>query len=70
MHTEGIQRIMHVIKSGLRPLCLKDLDARGNDIPDAYHAALALEWDCVWVTTDKGFKRFKHLKSRHPFELE
>jgi len=50
--------------------CLKDLDALGNDIPDAYHAALALEWDCVWVTTDKGFKRFKDLKSRHPFELE
>ena len=49
--------------------CLEDIDARGNDIPDAYHAALALEWDCVWVTTNKGFKRFKELKCKHPFEL-
>ena len=42
---------------------------KGNDIPDAYHAALAMEWGCVSITTDKGFKRFKGLKSKHPFDL-
>ena len=40
--------------------------ARGNFIPDAYHAALAIESGCEWVTTDKGFKRFKGLKTLHP----
>ena len=40
--------------------------AKGNDIPDAYHAALAMEWNFEWVTSDKGFKRFKGLKVRHP----
>jgi len=24
------------------------INARGNDIPDAYHAALATEWGCEW----------------------
>lgn len=46
--------------------CAQSISARGNDIPDAYHAALALEWDCDWVTTDKGFRRFKGLRVRHP----
>ncbi len=49
--------------------CIEQIDAKGNDIPDAYHAALAMEWNCIWVTTDKGFKRFKGLKVRHPLVL-
>lgn len=49
--------------------CIEQIDAKGNSIPDAYHAALAMEWNCVWVTTDKGFKRFKGLKVRHPLAL-
>jgi len=49
--------------------CLEQINATGNDIPDAYHAALAMEWGCEWVTTDKGFKRFKGLKVRHPLTL-
>ncbi len=49
--------------------CIEQIDAKGNDIPDAYHAALAMEWNCIWVTTDKGFKRFKGLKVRHPLAL-
>ena len=49
--------------------CIEQIDAKGNDIADAYHAALAMEWNCVWVTTDKGFKRFKGLKVRHPLTL-
>lgn len=46
--------------------CARSISARGNEIPDAYHAALALEWDCDWLTTDKGFRRFKGLRVRHP----
>ena len=49
--------------------CIEQIDAKGNAIPDAYHAALAMEWNCEWVTTDKGFKRFKGLKVRHPLAL-
>ena len=48
--------------------CAQSVSAQGNDIPDAYHAALALEWDCDWVTTDKGFRRFKGLRVRHPLK--
>jgi toxin-antitoxin system PIN domain toxin len=46
--------------------CAQSISAQGNDIPDAYHAALAMEWDADWVTTDKGFRRFKGLRVRHP----
>ena len=42
--------------------------AKGNLIPDAYHAALAIESNCQWVTTDKGFKRFKGLETQHPLK--
>ncbi len=49
--------------------CLKQTHASGNDIPAAYHAALAMEWNCEWVSADKGFKRFKGLKTRDPLKL-
>lgn len=29
--------------------------ATGNRIPDAFHAALAIEHGCQWVTLDRGF---------------
>jgi toxin-antitoxin system PIN domain toxin len=48
--------------------CMKAISAQGNDVPDAYLAALALEWDCDWVTTDRGFRRFKGLRVRHPLK--
>lgn len=48
--------------------CVRSTAARGNEVPDAYHAALAMEWDCEWVTTDKGFHRFKGLRVRHPLK--
>jgi len=48
--------------------CAQQISAQGNDIPDAYHAALAMEWDCDWITTDKGFRRFKGLRARHPLK--
>ena len=46
--------------------CVQQISAQGNDIPDTYHAALAMEWDCTWVTTDKGFGCFKGLRTLHP----
>jgi uncharacterized protein len=48
-------------------LCRKS-GARGNMVPDAYHAALAMELGCEWVTMDRGFARFPRLKWRHPLE--
>lgn len=32
--------------------------ARGNVVPDAYLAALAVEHGATWITTDRGFARF------------
>jgi len=40
--------------------------ARGNLVPDAYLAALAVESGCEWITTDRDFARFKSLRWRHP----
>ena len=44
------------------------VSARGNFISDAYHAALAIESGCEWITTDRGFARFKGLRWRHPLD--
>jgi len=40
--------------------------ARGNLVPDAYLAALAIEAGCEWITTDRDFARFPGLRWRHP----
>ena len=48
-------------------LC-KRADARGNLVPDAYHAALALETGCEWITLDRGFGRYPGLRWRHPLD--
>ena len=40
--------------------------ASGNAIPDAYLAALAIESGSEWITTDRGFARYPHLRWRHP----
>jgi uncharacterized protein len=42
--------------------------ARGNAVPDAFLAALAIEHGCVWVTADRGFARYPGLRVRHPLE--
>lgn len=42
--------------------------ARGNLVPDAYHAALAIEAGADWITTDRDFARFPGLRWRHPLE--
>jgi hypothetical protein len=39
---------------------------RGNLVPDAYLAALAIESGAEWITTDGDFRRFPGLKVRHP----
>jgi hypothetical protein len=46
----------------------RDSGARGNLIPDAYLAALAIEHGCEWITTDRDYARFKGLRWRHPFD--
>ncbi len=48
-------------------LC-KAAGARGNLIPDAFLAALAIESGSEWVTTDRDFSRFPGLNWRHPLE--
>ena len=48
-------------------LC-REAGAKGNLIPDAYHAALAIESGSEWVTTDRDFSRFPGLRWRHPLE--
>lgn len=40
--------------------------AQGNLIPDAYLAAMAIEADAEWITTDRDFKIFPGLRWRHP----
>ena len=46
-------------------LC-KQARAKGNLVPDAYHAALAIETGSEWITTDQDFSRFAGLKCSLP----
>ncbi len=39
---------------------------RGNLVPDAYLAALAIESGCEWITTDRDYARFEGLRWRLP----
>ena len=48
-----------------RALCI-DAGVKGNLVPDAYLAALAIEAGCEWISTDRDFSRFKGLRWRHP----
>jgi len=43
-------------------------DAIGNLIPDAYHAALAMEFGYEWISLDRGFSRYAGLRWRHPLD--
>ena len=40
--------------------------AKGNLVPDAWLAAMAIERGCEWITTDGDFARFPGLRWRHP----
>lgn len=44
-------------------LC-KDAEVRGNLVPDAWFAALAIESGCEWITLDRDYARFPELKWR------
>jgi toxin-antitoxin system PIN domain toxin len=46
-------------------LC-QTMGARGNLVPDAFLAALAIEHGATWVTTDRGFARFPGLRWQTP----
>ncbi len=48
-----------------RRLCL-EAEARGNLVPDAYLAALAIESGSELITTDRDFSRFPGLKWQPP----
>ena len=50
-----------------RRLCLS-IGAKGNLVPDAYLAALAMESGCEWITTDRDYARFPGLRWRHPLQ--
>jgi toxin-antitoxin system PIN domain toxin len=50
-----------------RDLCDR-VEARGNLIPDAYLAAIAIEHGAEWLTTDRDFTRFPGLRTRHPLD--
>lgn len=50
-------------------ICRK-AEARGNLVPDAYLAALAIESGCEWITTDRDYSRFPGLRWRHPLREE
>lgn len=43
-----------------------DADARGNLVPDAWFAALAIESACEWITLDRDYARFSQLRWRLP----
>ncbi len=48
-------------------LC-READARGNLVPDAWLAALAIESGSEFVTTDRDYTRFPGLRWRHPLD--
>lgn len=41
---------------------------RGNEVPDTYLAALALENGATWVSADRAFARFEGLRLLNPFD--
>ena len=49
----------------LERLCLA-AGVKGNLVPDAYLAALAIESGSELITTDRDFSRFPGLRWRHP----
>lgn len=46
-------------------LC-REAGAKGNLVPDAFLAAIAIEHGCEWITTDRDFARFEGLRWSHP----
>lgn len=50
-----------------RSLC-EQAEVRGNLVPDAWLAAVAIESGSEWITTDRDFARFSGLRMRHPLD--
>ena len=50
-----------------RRLC-REAGVKGNLVPDAYLAALAIESGSEWITADRDYSRFSGLRWRHPFD--
>lgn len=48
-------------------LC-QEVDASGNLVMDAWLAALAIEHNCVLISTDGDFARFSGLRVKHPLQ--
>ena len=48
-------------------LC-REAGVKGNLVPDAYFAALAIESGSEWITTDRDYSRFPGLSWRHPLD--
>jgi toxin-antitoxin system PIN domain toxin len=48
-------------------LC-RDAGVKGNLVPDAYLAALAIESGSEWITSDRDYARFEGLRWRHPLQ--
>ncbi|MEE9394411.1 MAG: type II toxin-antitoxin system VapC family toxin [Planctomycetota bacterium] len=46
-------------------LC-RGANVKGNLVPDAWFAALAIESGCQWVTCDRGFGRYPNLNWCEP----
>jgi toxin-antitoxin system PIN domain toxin len=49
-------------------LCRK-VNAKGNLVPDAYLAALAIESGSEWISADRDYARFPGLRWRHPLDV-
>ncbi len=45
-----------------------DIDARANDLPDAYLAAYSIDHNATLISADRGFARFSRLRWRHPLD--
>jgi hypothetical protein len=46
-------------------LC-RESNVKGNLVPDAYFAAMAIESGCEWISTDGDYARFNGLSWRRP----
>lgn len=50
-----------------RDLC-RSTEARGNAVPDAFLAAVAIENGATWCSADRGFARYPTLRWEHPLD--
>ena len=61
----------HLVQPGPRHwdifarLC-REANAKGSLVPDAWFAAIAIEWGCEWFTLDGDFARFRGLRLYRP----